>query len=87
MNIPIPQDIPGLITFWLFLSWLPLLQAVNLSVLKKYHEFEGKEDSDFSKETNHIINIVVCIIGFIILWSMVTAALLGLRLLIQMIWC
>jgi len=92
MNIPIPQDIPGLITFWIFLSWIPLLRFMALSVHNKYYEFEAKadkenEDSGFSRETNHIINIVVCIIGLIILWSLLTFALLGFRLLIQMIWC
>ena len=93
MNIPIPQDIPGLITFWIFLSWIPLLRVTALAVLRKYYEFEieivevkNKED-DLPAWGNHAINVGVCILGLVILWSTVTFMLLGFRLLIQMIWC
>ena len=57
MNIPIPQDIPGLITFWIFLSWIPLLRAVTISVLNKYDELEEENDADFSDNTNRMIII------------------------------
>jgi hypothetical protein len=90
VNIPIPQDIPGLITFWIFLSWIPLLRVTALAVLRKYYEFELDEideNNDFSVRTTHAINVGVCILGLIVLWSTVTFMLLGFRLLIQMIWC
>jgi len=87
MNIPIPQDIPGLITFWIFLSWIPLLRVVAFHVLERYEKMEEEQDGEFSDRMNHAINVIACCLGVIVLWGVVTFALLGFRLLVQMIWC
>ncbi len=89
MNIPIPQDIPGLITFWLFLHWVPLLWSVTGSVIKKVYEELGKyePDEDISEKANYYITVAVGGGVILFFWLIITASLLGLRLLIQMIWC
>jgi hypothetical protein len=87
MNIPIPQDIPGLITFWIFLSWIPLLRAIALSVMSKYPNILEQDNEDLTEKENRIITIGTGIAVTLLFWVIITASLLGLRLLIQMLWC
>ena len=89
MNIPIPQDIPGMITFWIFLSWIPILRAIALSVILRTQDMlENYEyDEDISEKVDCYITICVAVFVTLLLWAIATAALLGFRLLIQMIWC
>lgn len=90
MNIPIPQDIPGMITFWIFLSWIPLLRIMALNILAKVHDdldnYEP-DDDDISETANYYISMGSAVFIILVFWAIITAALLGLRLLIQMIWC
>jgi succinate dehydrogenase/fumarate reductase cytochrome b subunit len=89
MNIPIPQDLPGLITFWIFLSWIPILRAIAISVIMRTQDMlENYEyDEDISEKVDCYITISVAVLVTLIFWAIATASLLGLRLLIQMIWC
>ena len=89
MNIPIPQDIPGMITFWIFLSWIPILRAIAISVIMRTQDMlENYEyDEDISEQADCYITICVAVLVTLIFWAIATASLLGFRLLIQMIWC
>ena len=87
MNIPIPQDIPGLITFWIFLSWIPLLRAVTMGIMKEYPRILERRSEDIPEHVNRYMTNGVAIVMTLVFYVIVTFALLGLRLLIQMLWC
>ena len=78
-----------MITFWIFLSWIPILRAITISVTMKALDMlkNYEPDEDISRKADYYITICVAVIITLVFWAIATASLLGFRLLIQMIWC